>query len=650
MHRWFPNAIVLTAGLISLAAFARAEITLEVTANSSEIYIGDAVLLNVTVHGTQSASAPDLSGIANCTAELNGAQRQFTRINGANRQWITYPVALTPTQTGAFVAGPIRIEVDGHVLSDPGPTIHVRGVEAQDWVTLAISASRDSVLVDESFEIELALGLRQLNPPYTDNTPLDPRDPPKLSVPFMNALPSGLAGPDMQTILQQHLVQQQDQPGFAINSFTVNVDPFANMFNFGPMGMGNQMIARFMFPRQTVVDARGSYHVYSMRFTYIAKKEGDYTFGPVEFKGRPIIFVDAAGQITTRPVLAVAPTVIVHVVPPPETGRPPSFVGAIGSNLVATASLDAQTCNVGDPLTLTLTIDGDISLQNISAPALNRQPELASRFRIYDDTVRTDSRDRGKTYRYTLRPTQAGTYELPPIAVSYYDSRARTYRTVYTDPIPIRANESAQVGGGMILSSATNATTDIAFSRAGEESYPAPITMSPEGAVAMRLMNWRVHGVAGGIGPALLALALTLRGGRRFAQKLAHTRRPRGARKAAAHALAHVARDADPTHRCANLRNALALYLGDRLQVPPQGLTPSDVHHELTKRTEVPAPLATRCCELYERLFLAQFSGDGARPEIDTVDNVRDLLDELDAAFRTADKSSRKHPHTENAA
>ena len=49
-----------------------------------------------------------------------------------------------------------------------------------------------------------------------------------------------------------------------------------------------------------------------------------------------------------------------------------AYTGGIGASMQAAVELDTQTCRVGDPLSLALTISGDINIENLSPPRLSK--------------------------------------------------------------------------------------------------------------------------------------------------------------------------------------------------------------------------------------------------------------------------------------
>lgn len=609
---WLALALLLggTAGAVAAP-------TVEVHLDREDLFLGDAVQVTVQVRDAAEIETPDTAAITNCTVTLRGSRN----INVSRSAW-SYNAAPTvireygrdfvyeiqPLAPGRQRLGPWTIRADRELLNVPGPEVRVQGSENQDWVRVEINASRDTVLLDEAFEVDVEISVRALPPPYEQHHPLDPQNPPRLTAAFLDvAAIDGLTGPDMQTTLQGWVEHNPGSPAFHINNQRFRQDPFGSLF-----GMGSpfaERMARFMFPRLTVATPGGPRHVYHARLTYVAKREGSYTFGPADFRGAVITAVGTGGRIQTQPVLAMGKAITIRVAPPPEEGRPESFIGALGSNLVATATLDNQTCSVGDPLTLTLTLAGDINLEQARPPRLSRQPGFAERFRLYDDTVQSDDIAGGRTFRYTLRPLVAGTYELPAVAVSYYDARERQYRTVHTDPLPLRVNEAAQLDTAFILSATTNRhDQEVSFSSAAAQEVAA-MTMSTAGATPADWFAWRPHGVVLAAGPAVLGLAAL---GRALGA-LRRRRRPRGANPRHALTRAERALHAAGPLSHGQLRILLGRYLGERFGVSGAGLGPTDVAQLLVEQTPMSPEQARQFTIFYTTVFNSDFTGTPAQ-------------------------------------
>lgn len=639
----FLLSTVLLLGHSALAA----DVKIDVSANRSSLYLGEPLILTVKVSGTDSPPQPDLSAITNASVKLLGSHSDshysIMIVNGKvtkesfSGRIFTYEVR--PAQAGRLVAGPVTLTVDGAVLTQPGPVIEVVGVAKQEWAIVNISASRDAVLVDEPFDITLSLALKRLKAPYADVDPLDPGDPPSLSAPFLNDAPiDGLQTPRMVELLQPRLVTGRDAPGFTINDYAAPRDMFDMDSFFG------QKRAKFLLPKRAIdTDGRPSFE-YTITLTYVPRQEGSYTFGPAEFKGKMVIDADTEGRAVGKTIFAVGPACTVRVVPPPEEGRPPSYIGALGTNLQAEASLDTQTCNVGDPLTLTLSVSGPVRMENVFPPQLSLQPALGRSFRINDDTVETITRDSRKDFIYTVRPTQPGTYEFPAIETAYYDTAKRCYQTVRTQPIPIRANETSSVQGSNIIYTATNRTSRNDAKAEADRRVVGPLNVDPTGPIPCPLGPRPWHLALLILGPILYSLLRIGHYAVLHMPRLAEaTTRRRAAGRATSllqQAKQLAATDALGAHRA--LCDALKGYLGERFSVSSAGLTPADARRLLIEKTGDKA-LAEAFGGILERSFNATFTtaaANGAAADHDSQDAAH-VIQAIEVALRSAIKEGR---------
>ncbi|MBN2302404.1 MAG: BatD family protein, partial [Lentisphaerae bacterium] len=562
---------------------------LQVQANRSHIYLGESIILTVKVEGLMRAPEPDISGIRYCTSKLLGSHSDsslsISFVNG-RRQKIsssgrTFTYEITPERAGMFVAGPIVVRTKDKTLTAAGPSVTVSGVDEQDWVSLSVEASKDSVLVDEPFDITMSVVIRRLDRPNNNIDPLDPHDPPNLTVGFLNQSPiDGLESPDIKNILQKLLVGETAEAGFTVNDYTIETSPMdlGDFFSFDGFDIMRRSVkAKFMFQKHAAEKNSKPCFKYFITLRYVPAKEGSYTFGPAEFKGNIIAGVDDKGYGIRQRIFAIGPAVTVRVVPPPEENRPISYIGAIGSRINAEAALDSQTCKVGDPLTLTLSIDGDFRMENVFPPALSQQPAFSQNFRIYDDTVQSLPSNDRRIFTYTIRPTTVGTYELPPIELSYFDTNARMYKTICTAPIPIHANPSEQLNTDHIIETLTNTAFDAA-SRANETDQltAAPMHPTPDGHNNQQLFGshytfWPI--VIGPTGYLLLATILFIHS--RAPQLAVNRRRQRALGKALA-ALTRLERAYESGENSAyEMFTILRQYLIDRFDAP-NGVTHSD--------------------------------------------------------------------------
>ena len=123
---------------------------------------------------------------------------------------------------------------------------------------------------------------------------------------------------------------------------------------------------------------------------------------------------------------------------PPTTGRPVQWSGAVGRWRV-TARSDAASARVGDPLVLTLRVDGTgnatlLPRPKITIPGANVVSEGE---RVVLDSTPT-TLGGSKEFSWLVTPRDAGTLVVPRLAFVFFDPIARRYETASTAPITVR--------------------------------------------------------------------------------------------------------------------------------------------------------------------------------------------------------------------
>ena len=132
----------------------------------------------------------------------------------------------------------------------------------------------------------------------------------------------------------------------------------------------------------------------------------------------------------------------INVLPLPVEGQPDSFSGAIGDFSIAVTS-DSQKGKVGEPIMLSLELNGTGNFDRINGPKL---PENGA-WRSYEPESKLETVDdlelRGrKRFDYVLIPQLAGPLELPEVAFSYFNPNTKSYVTLDSPPLKIQVERS----------------------------------------------------------------------------------------------------------------------------------------------------------------------------------------------------------------
>ena len=278
---------------------------------------------------------------------------------------------------------------------------------------------------------------------------------------------------------------------------------------------------------------------------------------------------DFDGRREYKRFLATAPATSLDVAPLPTADKPADFNGLVGRYRIAAVATPTEV-NVGDPITLTVTIAGDL-LKMVAAPDLANVSAFADNFKIPAEQASPKLTRAGKVYTQTIRAKNETITAIPPIPLSYFDVDKDAYVTVHSDPIPLHVSPTRivtadqAVGGSSAprisrlkqikIGLAANyerpdLTEDVAFSPLVALTQPSYLTLliTP---------------------PVLLIIAVLVRLSRRTNPvRQAARRRALAYRKAAA----TLKRTNDPTR----IADVLRRYIADRYDRTAQSLTPDD--------------------------------------------------------------------------
>lgn len=185
------------------------------------------------------------------------------------------------------------------------------------------------------------------------------------------------------------------------------------------------------------------------RWVIIPQKTGDVTIDPAEIvclvnvqrrRSTGSIFDDFFGSdyATVRQrVYTSSPTLHVAALP---AGAPASFGGGVGEFTVK-ARISKDTLSTHDAASLVVTVSGKGNIALLEAPKLNFPPD----FEVYDVKSNTSgsATSGSKTFEYPFIPRSHGDFTIAPVKYSYYDVKARQYRTAQTDSLRLSVKKAA---------------------------------------------------------------------------------------------------------------------------------------------------------------------------------------------------------------
>lgn len=135
------------------------------------------------------------------------------------------------------------------------------------------------------------------------------------------------------------------------------------------------------------------------------------------------------------------PSITLNVVPLPE--RPANFSGGVG-RFNMTTNLSKNTVKAGEPITVTVRISGTGNMKLLKQPTVNFPDD----FEVYDPKVTdntsntTNGVEGAMTYEYIAVPQNKGSFKIPAIEFTYYDSQENGYKTLKGNAMSLKVDEA----------------------------------------------------------------------------------------------------------------------------------------------------------------------------------------------------------------
>ncbi|MEP3480705.1 MAG: BatD family protein [Fuerstiella sp.] len=410
---------------------------------SERIFIGEAVGYTVVVSNVEDPPEPDLSNFADFDVQFLGQRSQNSQfssiINGVRtdtrRFGKTYEYSLTPSKTGQLTIPAPTVVVDGKTLSGKSLELSVEGASVQDSVFLnAVVEPAGQLYPTQKFTVVLQIDVRRLGGALIARSPLSIQETVQLKIPWLTEAGLPNCTPDSKglEVLRPMLANQGQQDGFGINGFAVG----------GRSLFARARAAQFIPPaedvtRKTDDGTEATFVRYTIKQSFRAERAGEIKIPAATIRG--LFATPNVEPIQGQELFAVSNIATLSVSNVPDVGRPKTFCGGIGLFDVA-STITPEDAQVGDPMTLTMNVVGEGTLDLIVAPDLAEMDGIKGLFRVYEPTSRS-SLD-GRVFTFTLRPESADITELPAIPFSYFDVSQGQYTTVKTEPIALNISKA----------------------------------------------------------------------------------------------------------------------------------------------------------------------------------------------------------------
>jgi hypothetical protein len=576
--------IALIFGGVFIPFLQAEELGVSASLNKRSVQVGEEVRLSIRVAGqSMNLQAPRLPQLDGFETYYTGRASHISIINGVSSTNVEFSYTLIPQRAGRFTLSPIEVRAGQSVFKTEPLEVEVSGGQNQALGTQA-PAQRVAMPPPASAPVTQPVFQDQASvmPPGTDDNI------------FVQALV------DRKTLYQNEQVlltyslftrydtryegfdKEPETSGFWIEEFPMSRDvPRETVRTNGKRYIKADVKKLALFPT-----APGNYTIQpgSLKVSIREEPQGSSPFD--EFFSDSF-FTGGAFFARRQDRLLSPPPIQLVVKPLPESGKPASFQGAVGTFRLS-ATIDKSKVKQNEPVTLKMVIEGEGNIETITRPKI---PELTG-FKTYDaDTnsklFQTENVIGGtKSFEVVFIPKEEGNSFVPPLEFSFFDPRQEKYVTLKTPNFPIQVEHSDQnfqmpqelAGNTIFQKRVKSEGKDIRYI---DEKMPE--------AFSAHAVDWVYTVLMWGdllLFVLLLVLWVKDRQDRLFSKDQALRRRKTARRTASVNInrlkkLAHSSKEEDTAAFFVELEKAMVQYIADKWNLSTHGVTRQDLEETL---------------------------------------------------------------------
>jgi BatD DUF11 like domain len=602
-----------------LSAVSAGSLSAQAAVDNSDVFVGEPFTLQIQVSGSESPQRPDLSHIDGFNVTFQGGTQNSSssieiingRVTRNVQEGYIFSYRLTPLRKGKLLIPPVKVNANGEIASTSPIWITAREPKETGDFKLRLNLSKIRCYVGEPVILTVTwyLGSDVQNADIT--------------FPF-------LQNNDRFYIADQKVYTSSGKQYYRI-----------------PLN-GGEVIAE---KGQKELDGR-SYGTLTFEKVLIPENPGNIVIDQATVSFQALVgyrrqnnpfndnffsdffndkFFSMGRQGVYKQLVVPSNAASLNVLSLPLKDRPPDFSGLVGSYHM-TATAQPTSVNVGDPITLTIALSGPPYLEPVQLPPLAQQPALSRDFKIPGERSTGEISGDKKIFTQTIRPLRPDVKEIPPITLSYFDTNARSYRTIKTQAIalsvsPTRVVTAKDAEG---IASPVPAGSDVGtFSGGIANNY------EDSGVLSNQMHNpvaWLASAPGMGALAVPPALYLVLFMGSFFYRRKKADPAGAQAKNAGSRLIKSVdsaKRAPSPEQAKTDMLDAIKNYLGDKLRIPAGALTFEDVRDKLALKGADPETLSSLKA-FFADCEAACYGLAAADDVADTFDKVQDLVKKLE--------------------
>ena len=555
---------LLIIALLIMALFVHPAIAdnlkFEASLDRNKVAIGDTAQLGLSFYGTQSMPAPDIGNIDGLEIRYMGPSTMMTVINGQVSSSVTHRYTVTPLKIGKFQLGPFSFKYKGNSYTSN---------------MVFLEATEEKVIQQAKAAVEAGL---------TEKMNLEDRIFVKMEIGKASSYVNELIPVTVKLYVNRLNVSDIQLPTFAQEGFSK---------------------VEFKEPKQYREELDGLvYDVLEFNTKIFGTKPGDYRVGPAKIKcnlmlrktvptasgmmedmfgdehSRDSFFDDIFTRYERHPIELSSQDAQLIISSLPTQGRPRDFSGAVGDYQFIYAASPTKV-KTGDPLTLRMDINGNGNFNTVLMPQISD----TAGFKVYEPQVKTS--ENNKSFTQVLIPETDQALQVPKATFSYFDPNQREYKTITQGPIPIQVEKSKEEAPSQVIGPAPSGQLPFI-----EEELAKDIIYIKESPGVWVNNNYGIYKNKVFLVfvpvPLIFLIAFSIVAGKRnrFKRDTVYAGRMTAFRiaKRATKDLRRKLKAGDPKAFYEALFKTLQDYLGNRLHIPPAGITSDIIEYMLSTR------------------------------------------------------------------
>jgi hypothetical protein len=452
-------AVVLICLLLAAQARAEVPFTVEAQVASRQVYVGQPFVLQLEISGADAVEQPAIT-LPDFRVEPQGgtnrsqSYRVFIdgKLQSSTTTSYTYQYLLTAAKAGTHTIPAIPVTVDGATATTTPITITVQKPEEIEAFKLRIQLAKEQCYLGEAVTMTTTWLISEELQGFEFNLPLfnDPRFALYAQTPASTGGRTELVEIEVagaRVIAEKKALRQNGRDYVSL----------VFRHTLVPQKTGTLLLP----PASLAINAFAGY-----------SQKQDRLFG-----ADPLAMFGTGRRKTYRTVVIPANDLTLEVLALPQQGRPPHFSGLVGSYAISTEA-GPTTVNVGDPITLTVHIDGPF-VDNLTLPSL--EANLPRRdFKVASDTPQAHLTAGRKSFTTTIRAGHDQVNRIPGLALPFFNPATRQYEEARSADIPLTVNPTRMITAADALGNDTAAAQAVVTAaqqdiRPNYETVPAPL-------------------------------------------------------------------------------------------------------------------------------------------------------------------------------